>query len=190
MPVPDAGSPQGHFAVRLTCDRVSESEFLTEESPAVQIVSTASNRVLVQFPYAGDPDDDAQPLRKHIRVHWNADGTAVALSFHNRFYTQMLVYQLKGSLAEPESFMPVTLPDTVPVVKAMIPRFKEFRSRWHVGFQGWPGNHMIQFSAGTGALLKVLGDEDPNFMARYSFTVDIRDPKTPVIKRVERLEED
>jgi hypothetical protein len=49
---------------------------------------------------------------------------------------------------------------------------------------------MIQFSAGTGALITPLGDSDPNFMAVYSFTVDIIDPKIPIIKRVERVNED
>ena len=86
--------------------------------------------------------------------------------------------------------MAVTLPDTAPVIQAMIPRFKEFRSRWHSHFQGWLSRKTIQFSAGTGALINPLAGEDPNFMAVYSFTVDIADSKTPVIKRVERVTED
>ena len=86
--------------------------------------------------------------------------------------------------------MAVTLPNTGAVIQAMVPRFKEFRSRWHHHFQGWPGRNTIQFSAGTGALIEPLADGDVGFWAVYSFTVDITNPKTPVIKRVERVNED
>jgi hypothetical protein len=188
--VPNAASPDGSFSIRLTYDRAKESDPIDDSAPDVQIVATASNKVLVAFPFAADPNSDMQPLRTKVRAQWNADGTAVALSFFERFYTHLLVYRLQGTHAEPEIFVPVKLPDTVPVIKAMIPRFKEFRSRWHSCFQGWPGRNMIQFSAGTGALITPLGDSDPNFMAVYSFTVDVSDPKTPIIKRVERVNED
>ncbi|MFC5457751.1 hypothetical protein [Prosthecobacter fluviatilis] len=189
--VPNAASPDGRFVIRLTHDRAKETDPLLEDSPNVQIVASAGNRVLVTFPYAADPESDPQPLRTHIRAHWNADGSAVALSFSERFYTHLLVYRLQGTLEMPEAFAAVTLPDTVPVIEAMIPRFKGFRSRWHLNFQGWPGRSTLQFSAGTGALIKTLAvDEDPNFMAVYSFTVDISDPRTPVIKRVELVTED
>jgi len=188
--IPNAASPNSTFTVRLTHDRAKETDPPSDSVPDVQIVATASNKVLVTFRYAADPNSDLQPLRTNIRAHWNGDGTAVALSFSERFYTHLLVYRLQGTFAAPESFVAVTLPDTAPVIKAMIPRFKEFRSRWHSHFQGWLGRNTIQFSAGTGALITPLADGDPNFMAVYSFTVDITDPKTPVIKRVERVNED
>ena len=188
--VPNAASPEGAFSIRLTYDRAKEADPTDDSAPDVQIVATATNKVLVAFPFAADPNSDMQPLRTKIRAHWNADGTAVALSFSERFYTHLLVYRLQGTLEVPEAFVPIILPDTVPVIQAMIPRFKEFRSRWHSNFQGWPGRNMIQFSAGTGALITPLGDSDPNFMAVYSFTVDISDPKTPIIKRVECVNED
>jgi hypothetical protein len=188
--VPNAASPNGTFSVRLTHDRATESDKPIFDAPDVQIVATATNKVLVSFAYAADPNSDQQPLRTNIRAHWNADGTAVALSFSERFYTHLLVYRLQGTLAEPESFSAVTLPDTMPIIQAMIPRFKEFRSRWHSAFQGWLSRNTIQFSAGTGALITPLADGDPNIMAVYSFTVDITDPKTPIIKRVELRTED
>jgi hypothetical protein len=188
--VPNAASPDGTFSIRLTHDRATETDPLEDDAPDVQIIAKGSNKVLVAFPFAADPNSDMQPLRTKIRANWNADGTAVALTFSERFYTHLLVYRLQGTFAEPETFVPVTLPDTVPVVKAMIPRFKEFRSRWHSNFQGWPGRNTIQFSAGTGALIIPIGDGEPNIMAVYSFTVDIADPKTPIVKRVERIEED
>jgi hypothetical protein len=188
--LPNAASPDGKFIVRLTHDRTKETDPPVEDPPDVQIIAAEGNKVLVTFPYAADPESDLQPLRTHIRAHWNAEGSAVALSFSERFYTHLLVYRLQGTLAKPEAFIAVTLPDTVPVIKAMVPRFKEFRSRWHMNFQGWPGRGTIQFSAGTGALIKTLADEDPNFMAVYSFTVDISDPNTPVIKRVELVTEE
>jgi hypothetical protein len=172
--VPNAASPNGAFAIRLSHDRATESDKPILDAPDVQIVAIATNKVLVAFPYAADPNSDHQPLRTNIRAYWNADGTAVALSFSERFYTHLLVYRLQGTLAEPEAFSPVTLPDTMPVIQAMIPRF-----------QGWLSRNTIQFSAGTGALITPLADGDPNIMAVYSFTVDITDPKTPVIKRVE-----
>ena len=188
--IPNAASPDGTFSIRLTHDRSKETDPLDDDAPDVQIVATASNKVLVAFPFAADPNSDMQPLRTKVRATWNADGTAVALSFSERFYTHLLVYRLQGTFAAPETFVPVTLPDTVPVIRAMIPRFKEFRSRWHSNFQGWPGRNTIQFSAGTGALITPIGDSDPNFMAVYSFTVDITDPKTPIVGRVERVIED
>jgi hypothetical protein len=188
--VPNAASPDGAFFIRLSHDRSKETDPPDDSAPDVQIVATASNKVLVAFPFAADPNSDLQPLRTKVRAQWNADGTAVALSFFERFYTHLLVYRLQGTLAAPETFLPVVLPDTAPVIQAMIPRFREFRSRWHSHFQGWPGRNTIQFSAGTGALITPLGDDDPNVMAVYSFTVDITDPKTPIIKRVERVNED
>ena len=188
--VPNTTSPDGRFAIRLTHDRADETSPAFDDYPDVQIVAVASNKVLATFDFAADPESDAQPLRTKIRAHWNGESTAVALSFSERFYTHLLVFGLQGTLAEPESFQPVTLPDTAPVIQAMIPRFKEFRSRWHSHFQGWPGRNTIQFSAGTGALIKSIGDGDPNMMAVYSFMVDITDPKTPIIKRVERVDDD
>jgi hypothetical protein len=188
--IPNAASPDGTFSIRLTHDRAKETDPIDDEAPDVQIVATSSNKVLVAFPFAADPNSDMQPLRTKVRANWNADGTAVALSFSERFYTHLLVYRLQGTFAAPEAFVQVTLPDTVPVIRAMIPRFKEFRSRWHSNFQGWPGRSTIQFSAGTGALITPVGDGDPNFMAVYSFTVDITDPKTPIVRRVERINED
>jgi hypothetical protein len=188
--VPNAASPDGAFSIRLTHDRAKETDPPADDAPNVEILATASNKVLVAFPFAADPNSDLQPLRTKIRAHWNADGTAVALSFFERFYTHLLVYRLQGTLAAPEAFVAVTLPDMAPVIQAMIPRFKEFRSRWHSHFQGWPGRNTIQFSAGTGALITPLADGDPNVMAVYSFTVDITDPKTPIIKRVELVTED
>jgi len=188
--IPNAASPDGTFSIRLTHDRAKETDPIDDEAPDVQIVATSSSKVLVAFTFAADPNSDMQPLRTKVRANWNADGTAVALSFSERFYTQLLVYRLQGTFAAPEAFVQVTLPDTVPVIRAMIPRFKEFRSRWHSNFQGWPGRSTIQFSAGTGALITPVGDGDPNFMAVYSFTVDITDPKTPIIRRVERINED
>lgn len=187
--VPNAASPDGTFAIRLTHDRLKESSEPIFSTPDVEIFAAGDNKVLASFPYAADPNSDHQPLRAKIRAHWNADGSAVALSFSERFYTHLLVYRLQGTFVEPEMFVAVTLPDTGPVIQAMIPRFKEFRSRWHSHFQGWPTHNKIQFSAGTGALITPLADEDPNFMAVYSFTVDIADSKTPIIKRVERVTE-
>ena len=188
--VPNAASPDGAFTIRLTHDRAKETDPPDDSAPDVQIVAAASNKVLATFPFAADPNSDLQPLRTKVRAHWNADGTAVALSFSERFYTHLLVYRLQGTIAAPEAFAAVTLPATAPVIQAMIPRFKEFRSRWHSHFQGWPGRNTIQFSAGTGALITPFADGDPNLMAVYSFTVDITDPKTPIIKRVERVNED
>jgi hypothetical protein len=188
--IPNAASPNGTFSIRLTHDRAKETDPVDDDAPDVQIVVTGNNKVLVAFPFAADPNSDMQPLRTKVRANWNADGTAVALSFSERFYTHLLVYRLQGTFAAPEAFVPVTLPDTVPVIRAMIPRFKEFRSRWHSNFQGWPGRNTIQFSAGTGALITPIGDGDPSVMAVYSFTVDITDTKTPIIKRVERINED
>lgn len=188
--IPNAASPDGTFTIRLTHDRSKDTDPLDDDAPDVQIVATGSNKLLVAFPFAADPNSDMQPLRTKVRANWNAEGTAVALSFSERFYTHLLVYRLQGTFAAPEAFVPVTLPDTVPVIQAMIPRFKEFRSRWHSNFQGWPGRNTIQFSAGTGALITPVGDGDPSFMAVYSFTVDITDPKTPIVRRVERINED
>jgi len=188
--VPNAASPDSTFIIRLTHDRAKETDPPNDDTPDVEIVATASNKVLATFPFAADPNSDLQPLRTKVRAHWNADSTAVALSFSERFYTHLLVYRLQGTIAQPESFTAVTLPDTAPVIQAMIPRFKEFRSRWHTHFQGWPGRNTIQFAAGTGALITPLPDGDPNIMAVYSFTVDITDPKTPIIKRVELDTED
>lgn len=187
--IPNAASPDGAFSIRLTHDRAKDSDPLDDQAPDVQIVATASNKVLVVFPFAADPTSDLQPLRTKVRVHWNADGTAVALTFSERFYTHLLVYRLQGDRTAPEKFEEVTLPDTGLVIKAMIPRFKEFRSRWHSNFKGWNDNHTIRFSSGTDALITPLGDGDPNVTAVYSFTVDITDIKTPLIKRVELIDE-
>lgn len=188
--VPNADSPDGTFVIRLTHDRAQESDPPFESAPDVQIFATSSKQVLVTFPFAADPDSDMQPLRTKIRAYWNPEGSTVALSFYERHHTHLLVYRLQGTFAVPESFVKVTLPETAPVIQAMIPRFKEFRSRWHVHFQGWPGRNTLQFSAGTGALIEPIKDEDPNFSAVYSFSVDISNPKTPVIKRVELVSED
>ena len=188
--VPNAGSPEGTFAIRLTHDRNKDTDLPLEDDPQVQIVSTSTKKVLAEFGFVGDPESDAQPLRTKIRVNWNAEETAVALSFSERFYTHLVVYRLEGTPAKPKSFTAVTLPGTAPIIQAMIPRFREFRSRWHNQFLNWSGRSTIQFSAGTGALVTPLAGGDPNIMAVYSFTVDITEPTMPIIKRIERINDD
>lgn len=188
--VPHASSPDGAFLIRLTHDRIEGPYDPFFSVPNVEILSAQSKKILASFVYPTDVESDAQPLRWKIRAHWNDDCSAVALSFSERFLTDLVVYRLKGPSSEPEAFIAVTLPDTRPIIQAMIPRFSEFRSRWHHHIQGWSSRYTIQFSAGTGALITPLADEDPNFMASYSFTVDISDEKTPVINRVEHLKED
>lgn len=188
--VPNAASPDGTYSIRLTHDRAKETDPIDDNPPDVQIVTSAGNKVLASFTFPADPNSDLQPLRTKIRAHWNSDGSAVALSFSERFYTHLLVYRLQGTFAEPEAFEAITLPETGAVIQAMIPRFKEFRSRWHCHFQGWPGRNTIQFSAGTSAIVTPIGDSNVTVMAVYSFTVDITDPKTPVIKRIEPVNEE
>ena len=188
--IPDATSPNGIFSIRLTHDRTKETDPMLDDVPDVQIVATASKQVLASFPFAADPDSDRQPLRTKVRAHWNADGSAVAISFAERNYTHLLVFRLKGKLAKPESFIAVAMPKTDPIIQAMIPRFKEFRSNWHSQFQEWTNANTLRYADGTSALIHPIHEEDPNVMARYSFTVDISDPTNPVIKKIERIGEE
>lgn len=190
MIVPNASSPDGVFIVRLSHDRSKETDPPDDSVPDVQIVASSNQKILATFQFPADPISDIQPLRTKIEAHWNPDGSIVALSFSERFYTYLLVYRLVGTLAQPESFVEVSLPNTGAIIQSMVPRFKEFKPRWHQHFQGWSGRNTIQFSAGTTAIIEADKDESPGFWAVYSFTVDISDPKTPMVRRVELVNED
>ena len=183
--VPNSNSPGNEFALQLTNDRKAEEIF--EGAVEVQIISVPTKRVLATLPFAGDPNDDLQPLRSHLKVHWCPDSGEVAIGFAQRNQSSLAVFRLEGTLAAPQRFMPVTLPDTAAIVRATIPRFRHFKGRWHEQFQGWLDSHMLVYSAGDMALIEPLRDGEQGFRAVYSFTIDITDPKTPVVKRAEVL---
>ena len=92
--VPNGDSPNGAFTIRITHDRATETDPPDDSTPDVQIIGTANNKVLAAFPFAADPNSDLQPLRTKIRTHWSGDGSIVALTFSERFYTHLLVYRL------------------------------------------------------------------------------------------------
>lgn len=181
--VSNSNSPGNEFAIQLTNDR--ESEEIFEDAVEVQIISTPTMEVLATMPFAGDPNDDLQPLRSHIKVHWSADGAAVAIAFAQRKQSSLAVFQLEGTVAQPRRFVPVTLPDTGAIVRATIPRFQHFKGRWHEHFEAWIDSHTIVYSAGDMALIEPLRDGEQGFRAIYSFTIDVTDVKTPVVKKAE-----
>lgn len=181
--VSNSNSPGNEFAIQLTNDR--ETEEIFEDEVDVQIISIPTKKILATMPFAGDPNDDLQPLRSHVKVHWSADGTAVAIATAQRKQSSLAVYRLEGTVAQPQRFVSVTLPDTGAIVRATIPRFQHFKGRWHEHFEGWIDSHTIIYSAGDVALIEPLHDGEQGFRAIYSFTIDVTDAKTPVVKKAE-----
>jgi hypothetical protein len=166
-----------------------------DSAPAMWIEDVKSKKRLVEFPFGADPSSDEQPLRSHVAVLWNADGTAAAIQFRERHYSHLSVYRVKGTLESPGAFVSCKLPEDGEIIQKMVPRFKEFRSRWFQHPEGWIDGHTLLFTAGAGAILKPKAGpsengDDINFMAGYRFYVDYRDPETPIVKRIEYVGED
>lgn len=187
--VPRSQSPSGHFVLMIETDK-DQAGYEMDSAPPLWIEDRKSKKRLVEFTFGADPSSDAQPLRTQTKVLWNAEGDAVAIQFQERHYSHLSVYRLKGSLAVPEAFIPCQLPPDHEIIQKMVPRFKEFRSRWFQHPDAWIDRHTLLFTAGAGAILnpKTKPSEDGddiNFMAGYRFYVDYRDPETPIINRIE-----
>lgn len=187
--VPRSESPEGHFVVMIETDK-DQAGYEMDSAPKMWIEDVKSKRKLIEFTFGADPSSDAQPLRSHTKVLWNAGGDAVAIQFQERHYSHLSVYRLKGSLAVPESFVACQLPDDGEIIRKLVPRFKEFRSRWFQHPDAWIDGHTLLFTAGAGAILEPKAEpsqdgDDVNFMAGYRFYVDYRDPETPIVRRIE-----
>lgn len=187
--VPRSESPSGQFVLMIETDK-DLAGYEMDSAPTMWIEDRKNNRRLVEFSFAADPCSDEQPLRTRTKVLWNAQSDAVAIQFEERFYSYLSVYRLKGSLTSPEAFTPCQLPPDREIIERMVPRFKEFRSRWFQHPDAWIDSHTLLFTAGAGAILNPKAEpsedgDDINFMAACRFYVDYRDPETPVIKRIE-----
>lgn len=84
--------------------------------------------------------------------------------------------------------MKVEFPALGDLIKAVVPKFKEFRSRGHTDFQGWPDRNLIMFSSGTSSMTSERADGQIEFRAVYSFTFDISDPTAPILRRIEPMD--
>ena len=187
--VPRSESPDGHFVLMIETDK-DQAGYEMDSSPTMWIEDKKQKKRLVEFSFGADPSSDAQPLRNNTKVLWNAEGDAVAIQFQERHYSHLSVYRLKGSLDVPEAFIPCAIPPDSEIIQKMVPRFKEFRSRWFQHPDAWIDGHTLLYTAGAGAILNPKehpskDGDDINFMAGYRFFVDYRDPETPIIKRIE-----
>ena len=187
--VPATDSPNGMFSIRLTRNRAKETEFKRVERPEVQIVANADQKVLARFPYPAGTSSDGKPPHTKVRAQWCPDGTAVAISFAERFFTHLVVYRLEGALTDPKAFVAVRMPDRPSVIQSMVPRFKQFVPPWQESIRGWSGPNTIEFQAGGTAVVEPVGDGERTVKAVYSFSVDIADIASPVIKKVEPASE-
>jgi hypothetical protein len=187
--VPRSESPDGRFVLMIETDK-DQPGYEMDSAPTMWIQDKKQQKRLIEFPFGADPNSDAQPLRSHTKVMWNVEGDAVAIQFQERHYSHLSVYRLKGSLTVPEAFVPCQLPPDYEIIQKMVPRFKEFRSRWFQHPDAWIDNYTLLYTAGAGAILKPKTQpsddgDDINFMAGYRFYVDCRDPETPIIRRIE-----
>lgn len=189
LEVPRSESPHGEFVVMIATDK-DQKEYELDSAPRMWIEHKQSKKKLVEFDFEGDPYSDLQPLRKHTKVLWNASGDGVAIQFQERHYSHLSVYRLQGTLAKPESFVACKLPNDTEIIERLVPRFKEFRSRWFQHPDAWIDQHTLLFTAGAGAIMKPNqkdSGEDVTFMASYRFYIDYSNPNTPIIKRIEHV---
>ncbi len=189
--VPRSESPQSEFVVMIATDK-DQKGYEMDSAPKMWIEDKRSKKRLVEFDFGADPSSDMQPLRTHTKVLWNGSGDSVAIQFQERHYSHLSVYRLKGSLAEPKSFVACLLPEDGEIIQRLVPRFKEFRSRWFQHPDAWIDQHTLLFTAGAGAIMKPKQEnsgEDVTFMAGYRFYVDYSDPDTPIIKRIEYMDD-
>jgi hypothetical protein len=189
--VPRSESPRSEFVVMIATDK-DQKGYEVDSAAKMWIEDKRSKKRLVEFDFGADPSSDMQPLRTHTKVLWNGSGESVAIQFQDRHYSNLSVYRLKGSLAEPESFVACLLPEDGEIIQRLVPRFKEFRSRWFQHPDAWIDQHTLLFTAGAGAIMKPKQEnsgEDVTFMAGYRFYVDYSDPDTPIIKRIEYMDD-
>ena len=179
-------SPEDHhFEVLLTSDN-DQPDYVVDTVPDIVIRHRASKITLAKLAFTSDVNSDQRPLRDHITVDWGSD--SVAITTTERFYSALSVFRFVGTYTEPKSFIEVHFPDIGKIIQTTVPKFKEFRSRWHEHFQGWPGRNLVMFSSGGSAITEPRSDGDITFPARFSFTFDISDPLAPVLRRMEAAE--
>lgn len=187
--VPNSASYDRQFHIELTSDRNDETQPIVDEAPNVRIVETNSRRVLAEFPFAADTASDMQPLRYKIAVHWASDSAAVAMVFSERHYSHLRVYQQIRENGMPTKFAESKIPDTAKIIQAMVPMFKEFRSRWHHHVVGWSGQRTLIFTAGADAITEPRPNGSIEFDGWYQFTVGFEDGGIPIIRRVQLPDE-
>jgi hypothetical protein len=174
-----------HFEVLLTTDN-DQPDYVIDTVPDVIIRHRASKITLAKLAFTSDVNSDHRPLRDHMTVDWGSD--CVAITTTERFYSSLSVFRFVGTYAEPKSFVEVQFPDIGKIIQTTVPKFKEFRSRWHEHFRGWPGRNLVMFSSGSTAMTEPRSDGDTTFPASFSFTFDITDPLAPVLRRMEASE--
>ncbi len=184
-------TPECHFEIVLSTDKdqpdYEKLEMKEDSVPKVWIRHRRSGKVLAAVDFPADVNSDLQPLRNHIHADWSE--SAVAICASERHYSHLLVFALVGSYAEPERFVKVEFPEIGALIKTIVPKFKEFRSRWHTDFQGWPARNLIMFSSGTSAMTLERTNGEIEFRAVYSFTFDIADPSAPILRRMEHMDD-
>ena len=179
--------PERHFELVLSTDKDQPGYDKLENNavPKVLLRHRLTGKALAEFDFPADPNSDEQPLRDHLSADWSPSGTLVAIKATERHYSHLLVFAFKGTYSNPDSFVKVDFPGVGELIQAAVPKFKEFRSRWHSTLQGWPGPHLVMFSSGSDAITFKRADDDVSFHAVYSFTFDVTDPAAPVLRRME-----
>ncbi|WP_146848762.1 hypothetical protein [Brevifollis gellanilyticus] len=140
--VPRSESPNGDFVVMMETDK-DQPGYELDSAPKMWIEHRKQKKRLVDFSFGADPSSDTQPLRTHTKVLWNTAGDAVAIQFQERHYSHLSVYRLKGDLSDPESFLACPLPVDGEIIQKLVPRFKEFRSRWFQHPDAWIDDHTL-----------------------------------------------
>jgi hypothetical protein len=185
--VPKSESPQEKYHITLSTD--NDRGLGLDEAPIVSIIETETGTPVCTFDFPADVNSDARPLRKKVRAIWNQEETAVALEFSERFYTHLLVFQ-REQASNSRTFVRCSLPNNLEIIKAAIPGFKEFRSRWHTSAITWLSATRLLYRAGTGAITTPRKDGDVTFMATYRFTVKFIQPDYPIIENITYIDDE
>ena len=186
--VPRSSSPNGEFILKMETD-TDKQGYEMDEAPAMWIEDTRTKKRLAEFHFFADPNSDTSPMRNKVKCLWSPSGASVAIQCTERFYSHVKVFRLRGSLPESSKFVECpSLPEDE-IIRRLIPRFKEFRSRWFQHPEGWIDDTVLIYTSGTSAIVETEEGGDPAFNAAYRFYVDFKVPESPVVKRIEHTEE-
>lgn len=133
--VPNSDSPDGKLHAVMDIDRDPKiaPEWKGDSFPQIEITEKKTGKILASVEYFGAVGDDAQPLRKHVKVSWRQDSKAFTVRIDDRFYSWTEVYAMNKEL----KFVSVPIPGYKAITGFPKPDVKNLRPRGRAMARGW-----------------------------------------------------
>lgn len=155
--VPKSASPDGKIQAVMDVDRDPKisPEWKGDSFPQIEITEKDTGRVLATIKYFGAADDDARPLREHVRLNWRPDSKAFAITIDDRFYSSSKVF----ALTKESKFVEVVFPSYETMTGIPVPDSDHVRPGGRTSVKGWNPEGRLIYSISISPLASYSGNE-------------------------------